>query len=93
MGPSGPLGPLEERLHPLEVDYGTIAAFHGALCRHRAPPNASPYLRASLDFRVGVGRFFDPDWRLPGVKAQHGWRRWTTGAGVGAGAAASPAGS
>ena len=60
--------------HPLAVDYGEMACFHGALCSHFAPPNESSHLRVSLDFRIGVGRFFDPEWRLPGVKAQHTWR-------------------
>lgn len=59
--------------HPLEVGVGEVAAFHGALCRHRAPPNASAHTRVSLDFRVGVGPFFDP--AVPvGTKATHTWR-------------------
>ena len=67
--------PAAGEFHPLEVDYGQIAAFHGALCQHYAPPNASACLRASLDFRVGIGAYFDPEWTLPFVKALHSWRR------------------
>ena len=51
---------------------GDIAAFHGTLCRHVAAPNRSAYTRASLDFRVGVGRFFDRTWVLNGTKNDHG---------------------
>lgn len=57
--------------HPLPVTHGEVAAFHGTLCRHYAPPNHSACTRISLDFRVGVGRFFDPHWQLKGAKAQH----------------------
>ncbi len=60
--------------HPLDVDYGEIACFHGALRHHYAPPNTSEHLRASLDFRIGVGACFDPEWTLPGVKALHSWK-------------------
>ena len=60
--------------HPLEVSYGAIAAFHGTLCRHSVPPNGTDSARMSMDFRVGVGRYFDPAWRLPGVKASHAYR-------------------
>jgi hypothetical protein len=63
--------------HPLEVDHGQIASFFGCLCRHHAPPNLSQFTRVSLDFRVGVGGYFDPEWRPEGVKALHGWREVT----------------
>ena len=61
--------------HPLNLEYGEIGMFHGSLCHHRAPPNSSPYTRVSLDFRVGLGGFFDPEWKMQGIKAQHGRRR------------------
>eukprot|EP00445_Apocalathium_hangoei_P092473 CAMPEP_0204245478 /NCGR_PEP_ID=MMETSP0361-20130328/97652_1 /ASSEMBLY_ACC=CAM_ASM_000343 /TAXON_ID=268821 /ORGANISM="Scrippsiella Hangoei, Strain SHTV-5" /LENGTH=355 /DNA_ID=CAMNT_0051218683 /DNA_START=46 /DNA_END=1114 /DNA_ORIENTATION=+ len=51
---------------PLAIDYGSIAMFHGTLCRHHVPANASTFTRISLDFRIGVGDFFDPDWQLQG---------------------------
>lgn len=53
---------------------GEVAAFHGALCRHYAPPNNTPLTRCSLDFRIGIEGFFDPTWRAPGVPRSHGWR-------------------
>ena len=34
-------------------------------------PNTSPCTRVSLDFRVGVGGYFDPNWTLREAKAQH----------------------
>jgi hypothetical protein len=58
------------------LTYGAIGSFHGALCRHHAPPNMSSFTRASIDFRVGVGRYFDVTWKLQGVKAQHSWKEW-----------------
>jgi len=62
------LGDYEE----LAIPPGEMAAFHGTLCRHHAKPNPSTFTRASLDFRVGVGRYFDPTWVLRGTKADHG---------------------
>jgi len=63
--------------HPLQVGPGEIAAFHGTLCRHHVPPNHSSYTRVSLDFRVGIGKYFDPQWQLEGAKAQHTRREIT----------------
>ena len=63
--------------HPLDVDVGQIAQFHGTLCRHRAPPNASDCTRVSLDFRIGIqGEDFDPEWQDNGVRAQHSRREY-----------------
>merc|ERR1712194_319064 len=59
---------------PLAIDYGTIAMFHGTLCRHKVPANASAFTRVSMDFRVGIGEYFDLEWVLPGVKGVHGRR-------------------
>lgn len=59
---------------PLSVNYGEIAVFHGSLCHHYVPPNRSPYTRISIDFRVGVGPFFDSMWELPGTRREHGRR-------------------
>ena len=39
------------------------AQFHGTLLRHYVPPNPTAFTRVSLDFRVGVGRCYDPMWR------------------------------
>ena len=59
------------------MPYGCIAAFHGTLCRHHVPPNQSWHTRISIDFRVGVDRFFDPSWQLKAAKSQHGRRECT----------------
>jgi isopenicillin N synthase-like dioxygenase len=56
----------------LSLPPGEMAAFHGTLCRHHAEANPSTFTRASLDFRIGVGRYFDPAWVLRGTKADHG---------------------
>jgi protein-L-isoaspartate(D-aspartate) O-methyltransferase len=58
----------------LDVEYGEISMFHGTLCHHKAPPNLTPHTRVSLDFRIGVGEFFDATWKMEGIKAQHGRR-------------------
>jgi hypothetical protein len=62
--------------HPIEIDYGEIGHFHGTLCHHRAPPNLSSYTRVSLDFRIGISGYFDPEWSLEGIRAQHGRRHF-----------------
>ena len=59
---------------PLAESHGDIAMFHGVLCHHYAPPNQSCSTRVSLDFRVGVGGHFDPNWELKGARGQHGRR-------------------
>lgn len=59
---------------PLNINYGIIAMFHGSLCRHYAPINKSEYTRVSLDFRIGIGEYFDPKWVLKDVRGKHGRR-------------------
>lgn len=59
---------------PLEVDFGSIAVFHGTLCRHHVPPNSSSFTRVSMDFRVGIGVFYDSSWLPEDVKVRHGHR-------------------
>jgi hypothetical protein len=61
--------------HPLKVQYGEMASFHGTHCRHYVPANSSTYTRASLDFRVGIGGMFDPTWQMLGTKADHSRRQ------------------
>ena len=39
--------------------------------------NASRRTRVSLDFRVGVEGFFDPEWSMAGTKADHDRRTFT----------------
>jgi len=57
---------------PLDITYGEIGIFHGTLCRHHVPMNTSDFTRVSMDFRIGLGDYFDPDWQLEGVKHVHG---------------------
>ena len=44
--------------------------FHGTLVRHFVPPNRTEHTRVSLDFRIGVGQYFDPGWR-PNLRRMH----------------------
>jgi hypothetical protein len=55
----------------LEVDVGEAFVFHGTSCRHRVPPNPTPFTRVSLDFRTGVGAHFDPLWSKQGTQHDH----------------------
>eukprot|EP00931_Biecheleriopsis_adriatica_P082279 TRINITY_DN5570_c0_g1_i10.p1 TRINITY_DN5570_c0_g1~~TRINITY_DN5570_c0_g1_i10.p1 ORF type:complete len:263 (-),score=52.21 TRINITY_DN5570_c0_g1_i10:22-810(-) len=55
----------------MDLDYGSIGMFHGTNCRHWVPGNPSPFTRVSMDFRIGVGQFFDPKWALHGIHHKH----------------------
>ena len=59
------------------AEVGQAACFHGTSCRHLVPANASRHTRVSLDFRVGVEGFFDPEWSMAGTKADHDRRTFT----------------
>jgi hypothetical protein len=59
------------------AEVGQAACFHGTSCRHLVPANASRRTRVSLDFRVGVEGFFDPEWSMAGTKADHDRRTFT----------------
>ena len=63
--------PGSSNFKPLDISIGEIGMFHGTLLHHRAPANASVCTRVSLDFRIGIEGYFDPNWKLRGVKAQH----------------------
>lgn len=65
-------GPNTDDFHPLALDVGQIAMFHGTLVRHYAPPNPTNFLRVSMDFRVGIERYYDPKWKLEGLQHYHG---------------------
>jgi hypothetical protein len=56
---------------PTRAKVGQAACFHGSSCRHFAPANGTQNARVSLDFRVGVEGFFDPEWSMAGTKADH----------------------
>lgn len=59
---------------PLEAKPGEAAVFWGSKCKHKVPPNPTSRTRVSLDFRIGVGGCFDPDWVLRGTKDDHARR-------------------
>ena len=56
---------------PLTINYGQVAVFHGSLCHHYAPINSTRHTRVSLDFRIGVGEYFDPNWELQSARGKH----------------------
>jgi hypothetical protein len=56
---------------PTNAKVGQAACFHGTSCRHFVPANGTRNARVSLDFRVGVEGFFDPEWSMAGTKADH----------------------
>jgi protein-L-isoaspartate(D-aspartate) O-methyltransferase len=61
---------------PLAINYGQVAVFHGSLCQHYAPMNSTGHTRVSLDFRIGVGDYFDPNWELPSARGKHPRRKY-----------------
>ncbi|KAL3827129.1 hypothetical protein ACHAXA_002364 [Cyclostephanos tholiformis] len=60
---------------PLQVEYGEVVSFHGSSRRHYVNPNRSLWTRVSLDFRVGIGGYFDPDWQMNGTTNDHNRRK------------------
>ena len=56
---------------PSGTQLGQVFVFHGSSCRHYVPPNPTSFSRVSLDFRIGVEGFFDPQWKLRGTKCDH----------------------
>ena len=62
--------------HPVKVEYGEVASFHGSSCRHYVNPNHSLWTRVSLDFRVGVEGYFDPEWQMNGTTKDHDRVQW-----------------
>ena len=59
----------------LPINYGEIAMFHGSLLHHYAESNRSCYTRISLDFRIGIDKYFDPNYVMKEAKGKHGWRK------------------
>ena len=57
--------------HPLIVNPGQVVSFHGTSCRHFVNANTTKWTRVSLDFRIGVEGYFDPDWVMPGTTHDH----------------------
>jgi len=56
---------------PLGTQVGEVSSFHGTACRHYVNRNETPNTRASLDFRVGIGPYYDDKWEMLGTKADH----------------------
>ena len=52
----------------MELNYGDLTRFHGALVAHFAPCNTTDCTRVSLDFRVMPGECYDPD---PEAQGEH----------------------
>lgn len=46
--------------------------FHGSLCNHYVPMITEPYTRVSMDFRIGIDKYFDSNYEEKDVKAKHG---------------------
>lgn len=63
--------PGKNDYEPLGVALGEIAAFHGSSCMHYVPANSTYFTRVSLDFRVGVEGYFDPNWKMRGTISDH----------------------
>jgi len=63
--------------HPLKAEYGEVASFHGSSCKHTVNPNHSLWTRVSLDFRVGVEGYYDPQWQMSGTTNDHSRRKVT----------------
>lgn len=63
--------------HPLKVEFGEVASFHGSSCWHYVNANHSVQSRVSLDFRVGVEGYFDPHWQMIGTTDDHSRRSVT----------------
>ena len=63
--------PGREDFSPLGACLGEVVSFHGSSCKHYVPPNQSDYSRVSLDFRIGVEPYFDPNWTMLGTISDH----------------------
>jgi len=63
--------PDAEDYHPMNVQLGEMGVFHGSSCRHYIPANGSDCTRISLDFRVGIGGYYDTEYLMVGSKDDH----------------------
>jgi hypothetical protein len=68
--------PFSADFHPFIINYSEIQSFHGSLCRHYAPTNPSESTRVSIDFRIGIDKYFDINWELKGLKGKHGRKNY-----------------
>ena len=60
---------------PLGTDVGFVSSFFGSGCSHYVNENKSEATRVSLDFRVGIEPFYDPNWSKIGTRDDHLRRR------------------
>ena len=56
---------------PLGTDVGYVSSFFGSGCSHYVNENRSEYTRVSLDFRIGIEPFYDPNWSKIGTRDDH----------------------
>ncbi len=56
---------------PLGTDVGYASSFFGSGCSHFVNENISDKTRISLDFRVGIEPFYDPNWSKIGTRDDH----------------------
>lgn len=63
--------------HQVGANVGEVLSFHGSTCRHYVNSNHSLWTRMSLDFRVGVSGYFEPNWQMNGTTADHSRRKVT----------------
>lgn len=63
--------------HQLRADFAEVASFHGSSCSHYINANHSLWTRVSLDFRVGIEGFFDPNWQMIGTTDDHSRKKVT----------------
>ena len=56
---------------PLGTDVGFVSSFFGSGCSHYVNENRSEYTRISLDFRIGIEPFYDPNWSKIGTRDDH----------------------
>jgi hypothetical protein len=55
----------------IPIQVGEVLSFHGTKRSHFVNSNPTPYTRVSLDFRVGVEGYFDPEWEMVGTTSDH----------------------
>jgi hypothetical protein len=55
----------------IPVRVGEVLSFQGTKRSHFVNSNPTPYTRVSLDFRVGVEGYFDPEWEMVGTTSDH----------------------
>jgi hypothetical protein len=64
---------VDQEAVPVQV--GQVLRFHGTSRPHFVNSNPSLYTRVSLDFRIGIQGYFDPDWAMVGTTADHARRQ------------------